>query len=641
MADIEELKQMYFVQTQDANPPSEPMPNTYNNCKITPIIDGASFNIEIDSALESVGTEIQSDNNKGHFILIANWCLGLLGGKYSISPEWYYPDFFGPSIAGTSPYTLDPPINEKNLLAILKEKGRRGVDVRVLGWVSYNAHITPYHRRRQGAGISRINTYTIKSINALREEPTIRDNALLNLMNHPAGSVHTKMIVIGNGTNAVGFTGGLDLVQDRYASPGHAGDEYWHDVVAKVEGSAVQGLYDHFRDMWNENLNHDAEKFLLEGQKVLSREPGTTTMAERALITKPTNSRHHVQTFRTVPKFNINSLIFNAFVDKIEFAPEGIFSYKLAIQKAILSAKSYIYIEDQYFWSQEVLLWINEAIKKNPLLRVILVAPGGPDPNDEPMDNTFLLHRSINEGLLIGLSAEERNRIALFVRVGDEQDFGTISIVGTGQIPGQEFVLLKTSENAKEDIDQDFYSGVTITRLPLSEVTYTVSGNPPISKGSPLLLRIEDYFQDAPLIGTYKATKLIQIMVHAKTIIVDDQWAAIGTANIARRSLYTDVENGVSFIDEDGSAVRNYRCNLWADHFRIIDGSVFSNIEEGLNAWNPDWGTVGATPERPVGIKPMADPPIITPSSTELFYFDSYTDCDSREPFELPIPFID
>jgi sugar-specific transcriptional regulator TrmB len=86
----------------------------------------------------------------------------------------------------------------------------------------------------------------------------------------------------------------------------------------------------------------------------------------------------------------------------ISFAPNGIFEIRDAWRKAILAADQYIYIEDQYMISEEVMSWINQAIRTHPDLKVILLAPliGDPrDPNSEPFERLALVN-----GLLAGLN---------------------------------------------------------------------------------------------------------------------------------------------------------------------------------------------------------------------------------------------
>jgi phosphatidylserine/phosphatidylglycerophosphate/cardiolipin synthase-like enzyme len=69
--------------------------------------------------------------------------------------------------------------------------------------------------------------------------------------------------------------------------------------------------------------------------------------------------------------------------------------------------------------------------------------------------------------------------------------------------------------------------------------------------------------------------------VHSKTVIVDDRFACIGSANTNRRSMSIDTEIGVAFVDTEqlnsplggqsaavGMVVREYRKALWSEHLR-------------------------------------------------------------------------
>jgi hypothetical protein len=99
-----------------------------------------------------------------------------------------------------------------------------------------------------------------------------------------------------------------------------------------------------------------------------------------------------------------------------------------------------------------------------------------------------------------------------------------------------------------------------------------------------------------------------------------------------RRSLYTDFEHGVAFIDEDGAAVRDYRCRLWADHFRHSNAGDFADIDEGLHAWRPAWGVAGAAPPLPPWLAPVQLPVAHVEATDELRErFDKYQDMDSRQ----------
>lgn len=84
----------------------------------------------------------------------------------------------------------------------------------------------------------------------------------------------------------------------------------------------------------------------------------------------------------------------------------------------------------------------------------------------------------------------------------------------------------------------------------------------------------------------------IDIYVHAKLFIVDDEWYSIGSANISYQSLRTDSEINVAVWDPDGA--RKLRQNLWKEHLEYSDNHkiqynqkviIDGNIEDAFEQW--------------------------------------------------------
>lgn len=73
---------------------------------------------------------------------------------------------------------------------------------------------------------------------------------------------------------------------------------------------------------------------------------------------------------------------------------------------------------------------------------------------------------------------------------------------------------------------------------------------------------------DAARVGVYGLAKWLaaseQIYPHAKTMVVDDTWAYIGSANANGRSFQLDGESG--YIIHDRTIVTTYRKSLWEEH---------------------------------------------------------------------------
>ena len=390
MPDITTLRNTYFVNNADEDLPSEPVPATYDGCRITPLIDPASFFSAFEAELSRIGV------GGGRFVYLANWSLGL---------------------GGDNPFTLDGVSGSNRLIDVLIAKAQAGVDVRVLPWVSTTVMTGLTGTIAQGLGrgavrgIQNHNLMTLESVRLLREEPQLLYKACLNINHHPAGSAHLKMAIVSDGVTCVGFTGGLDFVQSRYG---------WRDVQAKIEGPVVQDLYDYFREIWNELISRIPIEFNVDGNVINSHLQGVGAddrpqpVQPRDIRSAPSVGTHHVQSLRTIPRYRT---IIGA--PLLPSAPQGIFNVRTALRKAILAAQTYIYIEDQYFWCGEIMSWINEAVRTHTDLKVILLSHGFGTLAQYAIDHD-LFHNPDNPDL----NPSQRARIAIFrlARTGDLDD---------------------------------------------------------------------------------------------------------------------------------------------------------------------------------------------------------------------------
>ncbi|MFC6885840.1 MULTISPECIES: phospholipase D family protein [Actinomadura] len=404
MADIDALRKKYFVQPDDTEPPSEPLPATFSGCLVTPLIDGAAYFNDLAAAITPLGTGTPSENS-AQFIYITGWWVGFLG---------HPPPPGRPPRGSELPFSLDGYGASNLMIDVLKAKARAGVDVRVMGWISFSGmadYGVATSSVRNKIGIADINLSTMASIRELRNEPALADRACLNIIAHSAGASHTKLVLVGNGTTATGYTGGLDLVNDRHGAPPHPAGQ-WHDVQAKVQGPAVLAMYEFYRNIWNELRAREVRSFRDGNVKVASHTPGTPYLPTRNLPTTPVG-KHHVQSLRTVPRFNYKSTNLLPENQKISFAPDGLFEVRSAWFNAVLTAERYVYIEDQGFWSVDVMAWLNRVLKIRDDLKVVLIK-GINDPNDPPIP--AYANVALWNGLLHDLNPQQRGRVRAFLR---------------------------------------------------------------------------------------------------------------------------------------------------------------------------------------------------------------------------------
>jgi len=375
-------------------PSLDPGFTTHTNCAITPHIGAPAYFAALKSRIDAL------TGASGDFILIAGW--------------WLRRDV---SLGGTT------------LTDLLIAKARAGVDVRVLGWVMPPSILQ--NSRAQAApplrGIFNLNGDTMTFVNTLRAEPHLAEKAVLNILAHPAGAVHTKMAVVGSAAHATGFTGGIDLLATRLPPS-------WHDVEAQVDGPAVQGLYDTFRAMWNEvrrrspvslragGVSCQSHNAPSSGGSFSAGSPGGMPDLPARTLTSSSSGHARVQSVRTFPRMRFGSAGVVASMggasvptnDPLSFAPSGLFEIRSAWERGISGAQTYIYIEDQGFTSTEVFGWVNAAVKASETLQVVLLT-GLFDPNDDPNNDTAKFFRvAVNNHLITGLNAAQLARVGVF-----------------------------------------------------------------------------------------------------------------------------------------------------------------------------------------------------------------------------------
>lgn len=160
---------------------------------------------------------------------------------------------------------------------------------------------------------------------------------------------HHEKIVIIDGTLA--FVGGIDFTDlegDRHDHTSHPprGPLGWHDAAVRLQGPAVADVADHFVRRWTE----------ITGEELASPPP------------PPPAGDMEIQVLRTVP-------------EKVyDFLPRGEFTILDAYLRALRSAERFIYLENQFLWSPEVVDVLAYRLKHPPCddFRVLLVLPVKP-----------------------------------------------------------------------------------------------------------------------------------------------------------------------------------------------------------------------------------------------------------------------
>ena len=167
----------------------------------------------------------------------------------------------------------------------------------------------------------------------------------------PTHCHHQKAVVVDG---QIGFVGGLDLTTlegDRWDRPGHPlrHGRNWHDVALTIRGEAVADLEENFALRW----------IAVTGERDLPHRPPAVA----------DDWRTPCQIVRTIP------------ARTYRFARRGEFGIAAAYRDAIARARHFIYLENQYLWSEEIVAALIDALARNRdrLFRIVVVLPAHAD----------------------------------------------------------------------------------------------------------------------------------------------------------------------------------------------------------------------------------------------------------------------
>jgi phosphatidylserine/phosphatidylglycerophosphate/cardiolipin synthase-like enzyme len=490
-----------------AGPSVEPLPRFSEGNRITALIDARrtywymyramrrTFRTDVfDEVAEgdrpaAEGAELA--NTQGHRVYIAGW---------RFSPELWLPTF-APEADPRPDYNADArmtagPLFDPtgHLMGILRAAIEADVDVRALLW----------HQQSQDPDHHKDNTAAVLFID--RPEGGHRGQAIRDAVGRTVGSHHQKAVVVQNVDGRLAFVGGIDLAMGRWDTPEHkpldddaAGgrdktNSGWHDTHTMIEGPAVDDVETNFRQRWNAHPEASSG-----GRTNVPARPEAERAPAIPLAT------HAVQVNRTVP----TGVPHFSFVD----LNVGDDSARRARINAVLRAKRYVYIEDQYLTHFDQAEYT--AVMQDPVAAV--------DP-----------HKTIAGAL--------RHRL-----IGpDPLDFVAILIPRT--------------------LDEEpRFANSVLYELRKRFITFLTNGLTDEQKRDRVLVF---HLRNASGQFTY---------VHAKNMIVDDLWASIGSSNLGYRSLTYDTEINCDVVDGRivrgvRRYARNFRVELWRGHLRLGQG---------------------------------------------------------------------
>jgi len=434
-----------------------------NASEISPLIDGEKFFDEFCKAIEGASK----------YVYLASWTM--------------WPFMF---------LTGEPAGGGKRLSKVLKDAAGRGVNVYILmdhfngSWVIplLNAHVKH----------SRIHVK--------------QSNHPNKIMNRQHGSYHEKYLCVDG---KIALVGGIDLRPDRYQPQSHSWKSdnlkfkteaatygvsdfnnpfmLWHDAGVMIKGEAVKDIERNFAVRWNDAMPKSA---------VISVSPPS----------KSTGSNHNIQVVKT-------DLTERWIRQRHTISYKGTMD---AYRRAIMGARHYIYIENQYFSYPKLGDMLYKALQADSGLQLIVVIP-------------FATEEAI--------------------------------AVGGAVFDNQYWIMGGWDENG---IQRRIWMHGTYLQAQLIKKLRKVSN---------AANRVGIY----GLAGCYTgATTPEMIYPHSKTMVVDDTWAYIGSANTNGRGFVTDGEMGV--IIHNRAAVTAYRRSLWKEHLGI--DLKTRKIRDFFKTWN-------------------------------------------------------
>ncbi|CAN0847878.1 Phospholipase D delta [Linum grandiflorum] len=412
---------------------------------------------------------------------------------------------------------------------------------------------------------------------------------------------HQKCVIVdtqasGNNRKITAFLGGLDLCDGRYDTPEHRlyrdidtvfdGDfhnptlpqvgakgprEPWHDLHCKIEGPAAYDVLTNFEQRWKKaakwsefgrrfkTVSHWHDDSLIKLERIswiLSPSPSVTSDDPSLWVT---------EVFRSIDSGSLKGFpkdVFQAEAQNLVCAKNLVIDWSIqtAYIQAIRSAQHFVYIENQYFigssyaWPaykeagadnlipMELALKICSKIRAREKFAVYIVIPMWPEgvPSSTTVQE-ILFWQGQTMQMMYKLIAEELKSMKM--EDAHPQDYLNFFCLGN-----------------REKLPKD--------KLPNKASNESDRGN--------------SFAFDFKISSCHKHQRFM-IYVHAKGMIVDDEYVIIGSANINQRSMSgsRDTEIAMGGYQPNHTwgnkkrhprgQVYGYRMSLWAEHLGKVE----------------------------------------------------------------------
>ncbi|KAG2400739.1 hypothetical protein LR48_Vigan09g035400 [Vigna angularis] len=420
---------------------------------------------------------------------------------------------------------------------------------------------------------------------------------------------HQKCVIVdtqahGNNRKITAFIGGLDLCDGRYDTPEHRlfrdmdtvyQDDYhnpsfctgtkgprqpWHDLHCKIEGPAAYDILTNFEQRWRKatrwselgrklkRVSHWNDDSLIKLERIswiLSPSESIPTDDPELWVSKEGDPKNwHVQVFRSIDSGSLKGFpkdVFEAESQNLVCAKNLVIdkSIQTAYIHAIRSAQHFIYIENQYFVGSSF-AW--------------------PAYKDAGADNLIPMELALK--IVSKIRSKERFTVYIVIPMWPEGNPSSASV--------QEILFwqAQTMQMMYNVIAREL-KVMELDHHPQDYLNFYCLGNrEPLKNG--FLSPSSSSPDNGETISPSQKFRRFMIYVHAKGMIVDDEYVILGSANINQRSMAgsrdTEIAMGAyqphhTWGKKKGhphGQVYGYRMSLWAEHIGSIQ-ACFKNPE--------------------------------------------------------------
>jgi phosphatidylserine/phosphatidylglycerophosphate/cardiolipin synthase-like enzyme len=311
---------------------------------------------------------------------------------------------------------------------LLIDRAAAGVDVRVIFWANRQAVDSPSLVPSSAQFFVNLSKGNISAAEILRARTVaggrtpLAGRVLIDWSGNLLSSHHMKLSVFSHSHRLTAFAGGIDYQNDRLATPGHLGPSplgganAWHDAGVRMTGHGAERILQTFVTRWTEASTLSPVTYTIgAGAKQYNPAP------LRPLTPPPLGPI-------VAASANTSVQVVRSFPDKKEFGLirdkqwatlplDGVHEIRRTLQTAIAAAKSYIYVEDQYFDAVAFLFpSLVEACRRG--VRVIALIPGSADPTSGEPAPARTLSPAVSRFLVDKLATAQKTNLAVWQLAG-------------------------------------------------------------------------------------------------------------------------------------------------------------------------------------------------------------------------------